>query len=232
MVDRMRDAAPTETARRLFAPLGPSYERWASVLSFGQDARWRRSMVDGLGLAPGSLVLDVAAGTGSITRVLQARGHRVVSLDQSHEMLSKAHDRGASAVLATAERLPFDDGTFDAVTFGYLLRYVDSVPDAMGELARVVRSGGAVGMVEFGLPRGLWHLAWWLYTRIVLRAVGAAIGSGWGRVGGFLGPSIEGFARSHPPRRLADEWRAAGIEDVTFRRMSLGGGLLMWGRRR
>ena len=189
-------------------------------------------MVDGLELEPGSLVLDVAAGTGSITRLLEDRGHRVVSLDQSREMLSKAHDRGASAVLATAERLPFDDGTFDAVTFGYLLRYVDSVPDAMGELARVVRSGGSVGMVEFGVPRGLWRIAWWFYTRVVLRLAGAAIGSGWETVGGFLGPSIERFSRQHPPQRLADEWRAAGIEGVGIRRMSLGGGLVVWGRRR
>jgi demethylmenaquinone methyltransferase / 2-methoxy-6-polyprenyl-1,4-benzoquinol methylase len=189
-------------------------------------------MVDGLALSPGSRVLDVAAGTGSITRLLQSHGLDVVSLDQSFEMTQMAQRRGAVAVLATAERLPFTDDTFDGVTFGYLLRYVDDVPGCLRELVRVVRPGGAVGMVEFGLPTGVWGPPWWLYTRLLLPSAGAVIGSGWNGVGRFLGPSIDAFARTHPPDELAAEWRAAGMDQVGFRRMSLGGGLVMWGRRR
>ncbi len=223
---------PPEVARELFAPIAPTYERWARLLSLGQDARWRAVMVDGLRLPPGFRVLDVAAGTGSITRLMQARGLDVVSLDQSPEMVQMARGRGAAAVLATAERLPFADATFDAVTFGYLLRYVDDVPGCLRELARVVRPGGAIGMVEFGRPRGVWGPAWWLYTRLLLPVAGAAIRSGWGEVGRFLGPSIDAFARAYPPDRLAAEWRSAGMEAVELRRMSLGGGLVMWGRRR
>ncbi len=189
-------------------------------------------MVDGLGLSPGSRVLDVAAGTGSITRLMESRGLDVLSVDQSREMTQLAKRRGAAAVLATAERLPFADGTFDGVTFGYLLRYVDDVSRCLGELVRIVRPGGVVGMVEFGRPRGAWRPGWWLYTRAFLPMAGAVIRSGWWEVGRFLGPSIDEFARRHPPDRLTAEWVAAGMEGVRFRRMSLGGGLVMWGRRR
>ena len=189
-------------------------------------------MVDGLGLPVGARVLDVAAGTGSITRLMESRGLDVVSVDQSREMTEIASRRGAVTVLTTAERLPFVDGTFDGVTFGYLLRYVDNVSGCLEELVRIVRRGGIVGMVEFGRPAGAWRPAWWLYTRLLLPAAGAVIRSGWWEVGRFLGPSIDAFAERHPPHRLAAEWVAAGMEDVHFRRLSVGGGLVMWGRRR
>lgn len=221
---------PPEVARELFAPIAPTYERWARALSMAQDARWRAAMVEGLGLLPGSRVLDVAAGTGSITRLMQTHGLEVISVDQSAEMTQWAQQRGAVIVLATAERLPFADGTFDGVTFGYLLRYVDDVPACLEELVRLVRPGGAIGMVEFGRPSGVWGPAWWLYTRALLPTAGVAIRSGWEEVGRFLGPSVDAFARTYPPDRLADEWRAAGIERVRVRRMSLGGGLVMWGQ--
>lgn len=189
-------------------------------------------MVEGLGLSEGSRVLDVASGTGSIARVLESKGLEVFSTDQSIEMTAVATREGAVAVLAVAERLPFADRTFDAVTFGYLLRYVDDVPRCLNELVRIVRPGGRVGMVEFGRPPPRWRPAWWLYTRAVLPAAGAIIGSGWWDVGRFLGPSIDSFAHDHPPDVLAAEWSAAGMESVRVRRMSLGGGLVMWGLRR
>ena len=187
-------------------------------------------MVDGLDLPPGSRVLDVAAGTGSISRLMKSRGLTVLSVDQSPEMARMAKHRGAAVVLAPAERLPFADGVFDGVTFGYLLRYVDDVPLCLGELVRIVRPGGVVGMVEFGRPTGMWRPAWWLYTRALLPVAGVLIRSGWLEVGRFLGPSIDAFAREYPPDRLAAEWGRAGLRDVRIRRMSLGGGLVMWGR--
>ena len=225
-------ASPPELAKELFAPVAPTYERWARLLSLGQDARWRRAMVAGLDLPSGSRVLDVAAGTGSITRLIELRGFGVVSVDQSLEMTQIAKRKGAVAVLATAERLPFADGAFDGVTFGYLLRYVDDVSGCLRELVRIVRPGGVIGMVEFSQSRGAWRPAWWLYARIVLPAAGAVIRSGWWEVGRFLGRSIEAFSAKHPPDRLLGEWGEAGMEDIRFRRMSLGGGLVMWGRRR
>lgn len=216
-----------ETARGIFSPIGSSYERWAAILSLGQDARWRRTMVEGLRLPNQATVLDVAAGTGSITRLLQDRGHRVAAVDLTREMIR--HHPGPWRVLARGERLPFADRTFDGLTFGYLLRYVDDPVASMAELARVVRPGGVIGMVEFGLPSGLWRAPWTFYSSILLPIAGRLIGRGWYRVGKFLKPSIEQFHQESP--RLETIWRSAGLVEVRTRRMSLGGGIVMWARR-
>lgn len=216
-----------ETARGIFSPIGSSYERWAAILSLGQDARWRRTMVEGLRLPNRATVLDVAAGTGSITRLLQDRGHRVTAVDLTREMIR--HHPGPWRVLARGERLPFADRTFDGLTFGYLLRYVDDPVASMAELARVVRPGGVIGMVEFGLPWGLWRAPWTFYSSILLPIAGRLIGRGWYRVGKFLKPSIEQFHQESP--RLETIWRSAGLVEVRTRRMSLGGGIVMWARR-
>jgi demethylmenaquinone methyltransferase / 2-methoxy-6-polyprenyl-1,4-benzoquinol methylase len=188
-------------------------------------------MVAGLDLAAESVVLDIAAGTGSISRTVAARGHRVVALDQSAEMLAAGEFPGA-AVQATAERLPFGDGVFDAVTFGYLLRYVDDVSGFLGEVVRVLRSGGRVAMVEFGRPAGIPGALWSIYTRVLLPFAGRIIGHGWHEVGRFLPGSIEDFSQRFPPAALLEEWRSAGLDDVRHRAMSLGGGSIMWGRKR
>ena len=185
-------------AKRLFAPLARDYDRWSSLLSFGQDPRWRRAMVTGLELNPGMRVLDVAAGTGLVSALLQEQGCRVVSLDQSPEMLQRASSKGFAAILANAEALPFKDESFDALTFTYLLRYVSDTSGCLRELGRVVRRGGVVGMVEFGCPGGVWRPPWMMYTRVVLPLVGSAISPGWGEVGRFLGPSIEGYTDRIP----------------------------------
>ncbi|HSK07208.1 MAG TPA: class I SAM-dependent methyltransferase [Acidimicrobiia bacterium] len=223
--------SPPRLAQGLFAPLAPRYERWARILSLGQDPLWRGRMVTAIGVGPGDTVLDIAAGTGSITRLLQERGASVVSLDQSLHMLSGAVARGAIGVVATAESLPFPDQRFDAVTFGYLLRYVSDVTGAMTEITRVVRPGGKVAMVEFGRPGGVWRPLWWGYTRLVLPMAGLIAGPGWYRVGRFLGPSIDGFADRYPPARLAALWETVGLVEVRYQCPSLGGGLVMWGRR-
>lgn len=212
---------------RLFRGIAGDYQRWARILSLGQDGRWRRRMVGGIRLAPGSLVLDVAAGTGSISRLLEAHRYRVVAVDVSHEMLSQ--HPGRSRVRAVADHLPFRGETFDAVTFGYLMRYVEDPVVTMGEMRRVLRPGGLVGMVEFGRPRGLAGLLWRIYTRAVLPVAGAVIGSGWYEVGRFLGPSIERFHEDVPD--LGSRWEEAGLVDVTVGRLSLGGGLVMWARK-
>ncbi len=215
--------------RRLFAPIAQDYERWARVLSLGQDPRWRGEMVAGLDLARGSRVLDVAAGTGAITRLIEARGFNVIALDQSPEMLQAARQQGATTVQAKAESLPFPDESFDGLTFSYLLRYVTDPRSCMEELVRVVRPGGMIGMVEFGRPRRQWGPPWWFYTRVLLPTAGWLIGSGWHRVGSFLGPSIDDFHRRFPGHALVELWRAAGLTAVRARECSLGGSMLMWG---
>ena len=130
------------TARRLFEPIAPNYDRWSALLSLGQDPRWRGEMVKGLGLPAGTRVLDVAAGTGLITRLLEAGGHEVIALDLSSGMLARAGRSNAKAVLGAAEALPFQDGAFDGLTFGYLLRYLSEPRETLRELTRVVRPGG------------------------------------------------------------------------------------------
>ena len=219
------------TAQRLFVPIAPNYDRWSAVLSLGQDPRWRRELVDQLALPSGSRVLDVAAGTGLIARLLEARGHEVVALDLIGEMLKGARQHGAIAVLATAEALPFPDMTFDGLTFGYLLRYVNDPLETMQELRRVLRPGGTIGMVEFGRPRGIWSPPWWLYTRLGLPVAGLLAGPGWSTVGRFLGPSIDLFHSQLPGEGIAAIWKSAGLTDVRIARRSLGGGLLVWARR-
>jgi demethylmenaquinone methyltransferase / 2-methoxy-6-polyprenyl-1,4-benzoquinol methylase len=223
-------------AQRLFAPLGPTYDRFASLLSYGQDPRWRRFLVAQVQAGPRDRVLDVATGTGAVARELVRRkGCSVVGVDQSAEMLAEARRRlngSVELVEASAERLPFADGEFDALTFTYLLRYVDDPAATLCELARVVRPGATIAGLEFGVPRGAWRPLWELHVRVALPAAGAAVGRGWREAGSFLGPSIRAHSETWPLPRLLDAWRAAGIEDVQTRRLSLGGGIVTWGRRK
>jgi demethylmenaquinone methyltransferase/2-methoxy-6-polyprenyl-1,4-benzoquinol methylase len=223
-------------AQELFAPLGPTYDRYANLLSFGQDPRWRRFLVARTNAGPADTVLDVASGTGAVAaELIRRKGCAVVGLDQSPEMLAEARGRlpaGIRLVEGDADHLPFDDASFDALTFTYLLRYVDDPGATLRELARVVRPGGTIAGLEFGVPpHPAWRLPWRLYVRVGLPLAGRLISPGWREVGDFLGPSIEQLWARLPLDRLLDLWRAAGIEDVRYRRLSLGGGIVVWGRR-
>ena len=220
-------SVPNQTARRLFAPIAPSYQTWARILSLGQDPRWRRAMLDGISVPAGASVLDVAAGTGSITRLLQDMGHKVIGVDLSEEMLG-LHP-GPDRVQARAEMLPFGTASFDALTFGYLLRYVDDPVACLTELARVLKPGGRIGMVEFGLPVGVWKPPWVVFAGLILPVAGRLISPGWYRVGRFLRRSIEDFHQTYPDLVLL--WREAGLVDVAIERLSLGGGVVMWARK-
>ena len=220
-------------AKVLFAPLGETYDRVGAVLSFGQDPRWRRLLVSRLP-RDGGHVLDVATGTGLVAAALLDRGFRVTGLDQSTEMLARARTRfgdGVPLVEASADALPFPAASFDHLTFTYLLRYVEDPGATMAELARVVRPGGAIAMLEFGEPRGIWRRPWNVWVDIGLPAAGWLLSPGWHDVGRFLGPSIRSFHERYPEPRLLELWRAAGIGDLRVQRPSLGGGLLVWGRR-
>jgi demethylmenaquinone methyltransferase/2-methoxy-6-polyprenyl-1,4-benzoquinol methylase len=135
-------------------------------------------------------------------------------------------------VLAQAERLPFPPTSFDALTFTYLLRYVDDPASVLRGLAEAVRPGGTVASLEFGVPRRVvWHAAWWLYTRVVLPVAGRFVSREWYAVGRFLGPSISGYVRRHPLEDQLRHWREAGLHVIGVRTMSLGGGVVIWGQR-
>src|SRR5205823_14523699 len=228
--------AEAVSARTLFAPLGPTYDRYAALLSLGQDPRWRRFLVSRVDVGPRDTVLDVATGTGAVAGELVAQtGCTVVGLDQSPEMLAEARRRLPASVTllaGRAEQLPFPDAAFDGLTFTYLLRYVDDPAATMRELARVVRPGGTIAGLDFFAPpnpavRTLWR--GWVYAGLPL--AGRVISPGWASVGDFLGPSIEQLWQRLPLPGLLELWRDAGIDHVQARRMSFGGGVVIWGRR-
>jgi demethylmenaquinone methyltransferase / 2-methoxy-6-polyprenyl-1,4-benzoquinol methylase len=229
-------------APKLFAPLGPTYDRYARLLSLGQDPRWRRFLVSRLEVGPDARVLDVATGTGAVAlELVRQHGCSVVGIDRSPEMLAVARRRVGERGLGRrielhqgrAETLPFPDGSFDALTVTYLLRYVDDPAATISELARVVRPGGTIALLDFGVPRasvtrGLWEL----YVRVLLPSAGRLLSPGWHEVGRFLGPSIRDLEARLPLERQLELWSKAGVAEVRARRLSLGGGVVVWGQRR
>jgi demethylmenaquinone methyltransferase/2-methoxy-6-polyprenyl-1,4-benzoquinol methylase len=233
--------ARNRAARNLFAPLGPTYDRYARLLSFGQDPRWRSFLVSRIDARRSDTVLDVATGTAAVAIELVRRyGCRVVGVDQSAEMLAAGAPRIRAAGLASrielrearAEALPFGDASFDGLTFTYLLRYVEDPAATLRELARVVRPGGRVAMLEFHVPGNpLARIPWEGYVRAGLPLLGGVISAPWADVGRFLGPSIRDFWTRWPLDRLLRAWHEAGIEDVAARPLSLGGGIVLWGTR-
>ena len=223
-------------ALELFSALPRRYDELSAALSFWQDPRWRRALVSAVAPRDGQRVLDVATGTGMVAAEHLARADcSVVGIDQSRQMLAAARARFAHLAPARvellegqAERLPFADASFDALTFTYLLRYVDDPAATVRELARVVRPGGRVASLEFGVPP--WapaRAAWRLYTAVGLPTLGRLASREWAQVGRFLGPSIRGFYERHPIEQIVGYWQQAGLEDVRVRRMSLGGGVVM-----
>jgi demethylmenaquinone methyltransferase/2-methoxy-6-polyprenyl-1,4-benzoquinol methylase len=234
-------ADPNRFARELFTGLPKRYDLLEAILSFGQNGRWRRAMVDRVVPAAPALVLDVATGTAGVALQLADRTPgRVVGVDLTEAMLRRgrknvARGRVASRVqlvAGRAEQLPFPDEAFDALTFTYLLRYVADPAATLVELARVLKPGAPVSSLEFHVPPSrFWRAWWWLYTRGVLPAAGGLAGRSWFRVGRFLGPNISEHYRRYPSPSMVAMWRAAGLVDVDFRLMSLGGGVVMWGRK-
>lgn len=236
-------SARKQHARQLFAGIAADYDRWAQLLSFGQDARWHDVLVERLAPAldqPAAVAADVATGTAAVAIAIARRyGCRVTGIDQSPEMLEHAHERIAEAgagdrielVQASAEALPLDDGGVDALTHTYLLRYVDDPAATLAELARVIRPGGIMGSLEFAVPAGAAYPAWRLWTRVGLPLAGAVAGPGWLDTGRFLGPSIERHWQAWPMERLLEAWAAAGMERIRAQRLSLGGGFVVTGVR-
>jgi demethylmenaquinone methyltransferase / 2-methoxy-6-polyprenyl-1,4-benzoquinol methylase len=234
------DSPRKREAIELFRGLPAHYDALSAALSFWQDPRWRRALVAAADPQAGARVLDVATGTGMVAAELLRRCEcSVVGIDQSAAMLARARARFAAAqdsrvelIEGEAESLPFADASFDVVTVTYLLRYVDDPAATVRELARVLRPGGRIASLEFGVPPltpARW--AWRLYTAIGLPVLGRLASREWAEVGRFLGPSIRGFYERHPLERIVGYWSEAGLEQVGVRRMSLGGGVLISARR-
>ena len=222
----------TRHAQALFEGIAPEYEWMGGVLSFGQDPRWRRFLVSRVDAPRGASVLDVATGTGLVARAVAARGYQVTGIDASEPMLRSGEAAGPR-VVALAESLPFGDAGFAALTFTYLLRYVDDPAATMKELARVVRPGGVVASLEFHVPGARWaRSAWRPYTRHVMPLVGSIVSPAWASTGRFLSRSIEEHWRIHPLQEQLGWWDAAGIGSVHTRTMSNGAAIVTWGLKR
>jgi demethylmenaquinone methyltransferase/2-methoxy-6-polyprenyl-1,4-benzoquinol methylase len=229
-------------AAGLFEDLPPKYDRLAEVLSLGQNGEWRRELVRHIARVKPRRILDVATGTAGVAIAL-ARATRadIVGVDLSEPMLEvgrkRVYDAGLDGRIhlqqSRAEQLPFPDASFDAVTFTYLLRYVADPAATLRELARVVSPSGTLAGLDFFVPPNpLWRVSWRLYTRVLMPSGGYLLGGpAWWRAGRFLGPNIEDFYRRWPMDRIFEAWREAGMVDVEDRVMSLGGGLVMWGRK-
>jgi demethylmenaquinone methyltransferase/2-methoxy-6-polyprenyl-1,4-benzoquinol methylase len=235
--------AENDFAVKLFRRLPRRYDHLAEVLSFGQNARWRAELVKRITAADPNSVLDVATGTAGVAMAIARRTNaRITGIDVSDEMLEIGRSRVKAAGLqprieletARAEDLPFADGTFDAVSFTYVLRYVGDPAATIAELARALRPGGVMAGLDFFVPpKPLWRGAWWLYTRLVLPVAGLLLGGkAWWDVGRFLGPNISAHYGRWPLERLIEAWEAAGMVGVQYRVMSLGGGIVMWGAKR
>jgi demethylmenaquinone methyltransferase / 2-methoxy-6-polyprenyl-1,4-benzoquinol methylase len=228
-------------ALELFEGIADEYDRWAQLLSFGNDRRWHDLLVARLSVPEGGIVADVATGTAAVAiEIARRHGCRVIGVDQNPAMLARGRERVQAAGLdqrielveGEAESLPLEDRSVDALVHTYLLRYVDDPPAVLRELARVVRPGGTISSLEFGVPTGAWYPAWWAWTRIGLPTAGLVAGGGWYRTGRFLGPSIEDFWHAHPLDQVLGWWSDAGIGELRVQRLSVGGGVIIRGTAR
>lgn len=233
---------PNQFAQELFQPLPRRYDFLEELLSFGQNWRWRREMVAHVDRGDPQAILDVATGTAGVALALMHRTDaQITGIDLTEAMLRHGQARVARVgatdrvrlVVGPAERLPFPDGSFDALTFTYLLRYVADPAATLRELVRVLKPGAAIASLEFAVPPNrFWRFWWWLYTRGVLPGAGYVTGGReWYRVGRFLGPNISAHYRRYPVEWTIRAWEDAGLVGVGVRSMSLGGGLVMWARK-
>jgi demethylmenaquinone methyltransferase/2-methoxy-6-polyprenyl-1,4-benzoquinol methylase len=226
-------------AQDLFDGVAPSYDTWAQVLTFFQYLRWRRFLVSQMAFRPGNLVLDVCTGTAGVAlEIADHHDGKIVGLDISHSMLQaglsavekKSLDGRVQLIQGRAEHLPFPDETFDIVVFTYLLRYVQDPDATIRELSRVLKPGGELLSLEFGIPEALWVRALWeIYNRVVMPIMTIPVSRGWHRVGSFLGSSISDFCQRCPVDRLAAIWRENGIPLVETKPLLKGAAIVMWG---
>ena len=231
--------AANNHARRLFDGIAFGYDFLSQLLSFFQTGVWRRFLVSRLPVGPGDRVLDICTGTGGVAMdIARKTGSVVVGVDLSEKMRLAAHRNISKAGMAAdvsvvggrAEALSFQDGCIDGICFTYLLRYVDDPSHTVEEIVRVLKPGGALVSLEFGVPESTVLLGLWnVYTRIFLPLSTRMLSPGWRYVGGFLGHSITEFYRKHSLDDLRRMWMDAGISNVQVKKLTWGAGTVMWG---
>jgi demethylmenaquinone methyltransferase/2-methoxy-6-polyprenyl-1,4-benzoquinol methylase len=219
-------AEKVTAVRQMFDAIAPRYDLVNRVMTFRLDVRWRRTTVKALALPPGAVVLDLASGTGDLCIDLR-RGHmQPISVDLSFGML--AQDRsGAPRMQADILRLPAPDACVDGVTCGFALRNLVDLPTFFVELARVVRPGGRIALLDVGVPR----------NRLVRWGNGIWFGKVVPRIGAMLS---DGAAYRYLPKSVAylptreqmlDDLREAGFPDAAHRQLSGGLTQLLTGTR-
>jgi demethylmenaquinone methyltransferase / 2-methoxy-6-polyprenyl-1,4-benzoquinol methylase len=210
----------------MFDAIAPRYDLVNRVMTVGMDTGWRRTTVSSLGLPDGSLVLDVACGTGDLCRELRKAHLRAVGFDLSAGMLGAART-SAPLVLADALNLPVPDRSADGVTCGFALRNVKSLEQLFEEFARVLRAGGRVALLETAEPnvRAL-KLGHRIYFHRVVPLIGGLLSDRKAytylpRSTAYLPPTLE----------LLDLLRSAGFDDVDRKLLGLGAAQLITGTR-
>ena len=226
-------------SRQLFDGIAAQYDWVPGLFTYFQYQRWRGYVVSHLQAGPDATVLDVCTGTAGVA-METARTHRcrVVGVDLSPKMLNRARhnlsNNGLTGqvplVMGRAENLAFSNDCFDAVSVTFLLRYVEDPESTMREIVRVLKPGGRLVSLEFGVPHNpIARALWFAHTRGVLPMAGALVSRGWRNVGGFLGPSISNLYHTYSEDGLRDMWRRLGMVDIQINRLSLGGAVVMWG---
>ena len=206
------------TVRRLFDTISPRYDFVNRVMTLGMDVGWRRRTVRELALPAGSRILDLACGTGDLCRELRVAGHRPVGFDFSHGMLLAAKT-DAPLVEADILQLPVRDASADGATCGFALRNVVSLQGLFAELARVVRKGGRIALLETAEPEGrVMRLGHRVYFRGVVPAIGGLISN---REAYSYLPRSTAYLPA--PGELLAMLRGVGFPDA--RRLPLGGGV-------
>ncbi|MDO5671210.1 MAG: demethylmenaquinone methyltransferase [Corynebacterium sp.] len=211
------DKKPFDVAS-MFDAVGEKYDLTNTILSFGQDARWRRRTRERLNLQPGEKVLDLAAGTAVSTVELAKSGAWCVACDFSQGMLAAGSDRDVPKVCGDGTQLPFPDNTFDAVTISYGLRNFHDHEAGLREMARVTRPGGRLAIAEFSTPTvPVFGTGYKEYLMRLLPKVARLVSSN-PEAYEYLADSIrawpdqEGLARTIN----ANGWEQAGWQNLTF----------------
>ena len=214
--------------RAMFHTIAPRYDFFTRAASYGMDRRWKRTGVKRAGLPPRPLVLDLAAGTGDFTRLVESQipGARSVAVDLTERMLVLARQQSVDrAVCADAVRLPFPDRTFDCVFVGYGLRNFPALEAAVREMERVTRPGGLLVSLDFFLPANRLLRRIWLGWLFAQGAFWGIVLHGRPRIYTYIADSLRSFVSIGDFSSLL---RRSGYARVETRRFILGGIGLHW----
>ena len=219
---------PAEGVRSMFDRIAPVYDAMNRVMTAGLDQRWRRLTVRQT-VSPGDRVLDAACGTGDLALEAAKAGGRVTGLDFSEPMLERARRKSSEIewVRGDVLALPFDDGSFEAVTIGFGIRNVEDLEAGLRELARVLRPGGRVAVLDLTRPKGvLRHFYGFWFDRLI-PLLGRMLPGGAAYT--YLPASVRRFPG---PEDLSAALERAGFAGVAHRLLAGGIVALHTGERR